>query len=136
MGNFPPSNRDNELRLEKLYLMPDIARRLDSGVLLSLDDFLDFFWQGCPGRVEHAKVFLMELVRAKREGRAYTNEDFARFKKVCKSCNSRKALLDKLIHLGVIEKRNNTIQQYEIIISDKWIERLKNMMISWVMLTE
>ena len=108
MGNFAPSKRDNELRVEKLYLMCDLAERLDEREFLSLDEYLGFFWQFCPARVEHAKVFIEELVKAKRESRPYTDRDFAQFKKVCKSCNSRKVILDKLIHLGVIEKRNKT----------------------------
>ena len=134
MGNFAPSIRENELRVEKLYLLSDLAEKLDSREI-SLEDYVGFFWQFCPARMEHTRIFLEDLIRARREGRSYTHEDFARFKKVCKSGNNRKAILDKLVHLGVVEKRNKTTHDYEIILIDKWIERLELLIRSWVMLT-
>ena len=135
MGNFAPSNRENELRVEKLYFLADFAEKVDSG-RVSIEDYVGFFWQFCPSRMEHTKVFLEDLIRAKREVRPYTQEDFAEFKKVCTSGNNRNIILQKLEHLGVIEKRNKTVQQYEIILIDKWIQRLEYLIRNWVMLTE
>ncbi len=104
MGKFAPSNRQNELRVEKLYLLADLAERLDSGIL-SLEDYVGLFWQFSPERAKHTPIFLEDLIRARREGRPYTQNDFAEFKKICKSGNNRNIILQKLEHLGVIEKK-------------------------------
>jgi len=134
MGNFAPSNRDNELRVEKLYLLARLAEKLDSGTV-SLEDYIGLFWQFSPERAKHARVFLEGLIKARREGRHYTQEDFAMFKKVCTSGNNRNAIVDKLLHMGVIEKDNRTVHDYEITLSDKWIERLEYLIRNWVRLT-
>ena len=134
MGKFAPSNRENELRVEKLYLLAGLADKLDSRHV-GLEDYIGLFWQFSPERAKHTQVFLEGLIKARREGRPYTQEDFARFKKVCTSGNNRNAILDKLLHMGVIEKKNRTTHDYEIILSDKWIERLEYLIRSWVRLT-
>jgi len=134
MGRFAPSNRENELRIEKLYLLAGLAEKLDSGEI-SLMEYVGLFWQFSPERAKHTQIFLEGLIQAKREGRPYTQDDFASFKKVCKSGNNRNAILDKLLHMGIIEKRNKTVQQYEIIFIDKWINRLEYLMRSWLRLT-
>jgi len=134
MGSFAPSNREKELRVEKLYLLAGLADKLDSGVV-SLGEYIGLFWQFCPERTEHTRVLLRDLIRCRREGRAYTQEDFARFKEVCKSGNNREIILKKLLHMGVIEKKNRTIHDYEIILSDKWIRYLESIIENWVMLT-
>jgi len=68
MGNFAPSNRENELRVEKLFLMSDFADKLEHGTV-SLDDYMGFFWQFCPERLKHTQIFLEGVIQAKREGR-------------------------------------------------------------------
>lgn len=135
MGNFAPSNRDNELRIEKLYLLADLAEKLDKGEI-DLGDYVGFFWQNSPERAKHTQIFLEDLIKAKREGSPYTQKDFARFKKICKSGNNRNIILQKLLHMGVIEKKAKTIQEYEIMLSDKWIQRLEYLIRNWVRLTE
>lgn len=134
MGKHAPSNRENELRVEKLYLLSGLADKLDSGAA-SLEDYIGLFWQFCPERAEHTRIFLKDLIRCRREGRAYTQLDFARFKEVCKSGNNRESILKKLLHMGVIEKKNRTTHDYEIILSDKWIRYLEYLIENWVMLT-
>jgi hypothetical protein len=136
MGNFAPSNRDNELRIEKLFLRKELKAKLDSGVPLVLDDFMGFFWHMGPADLtEHTRYFLKELIRCRREGRAYTEDDWIRFKEVCRSGNNRNIILTKLLHLGIIERKNKSRYQYEIIVSDKWIEYLRYLIEEWVMLT-
>ena len=134
MGYFAPSNRDNELRVEKLYLLADLAEKLDNGEL-ELGDYVGLFWQNSPERAKHTQIFLEDLIKARREGRAYTQKDFAGFKKICKSGNNRNIILQKLLHMGVIEKRKKTLQEYEIMLSDKWIQRLEYLILNWVRLT-
>jgi hypothetical protein len=134
MGKHAPSNRKNELRVEKLYLLAGLAEKLDSEEV-SLEDYVGLFWQFSPERAKHTQVFLEGLIKARREGRRYTQEDFARFKKVCKSGNTREIILKKLLHMGVIEKKNRTVHDYEIGLSDKWIERLEYLIRNWVRLT-
>ena len=136
MGNFAPNNCEKELRVEKLFLRKELKKKLDSGLPLDLEDFMGVFWHmGPAGLTEHTQLFLRELIQYRREGIAYTQEDWMRFKKVCKSSNSRNILLQKLIHIGVIERKNKTRTKYEIIISDKWIEYLRYLIEEWVMLT-
>lgn len=134
MGNFAPSNRENELRVEKLYLLSDLADKLDSGQV-GLEDYIGLFWQFSPERAKHTRVFLEGLIRARRKGRPYTQDDFAVFKEVCASGNNREIILKKLLHMGVIEKTNKTVHEYEIVLSDKWINRLELLLRNWVMLT-
>jgi hypothetical protein len=134
MGQFAPSNRENELRVEKLYLLAGLAEKLDSGKV-GLEDYIGLFWQFSPERAKHTQIFLEALIQARREGRRYTQEDFASFKKVCTSGNNREIILKKLLHMGVIEKKNKTIHEYEITLSDKWINRLELLLQNWVMLT-
>jgi hypothetical protein len=134
MGSFAPSNRENELRVEKLYLLAGLAEKLDSGSV-EIDDYIGLFWQFSPERAKHTRVFLEGLIKARREGRRYTQDDFARFKEVCKSGNTREIILKKLLHMGVIEKKNRTVHDYEIRLSDKWIERLEYLIRNWVRLT-
>lgn len=136
MGNFAPSNRDNELRVEKLFLRKGLKNKLDSGSTLDLEDFMGVFWHmGPAGLTEHTQYFLSELIRYRREGKPYTQDDWMDFKKVCKSSNNRNIILKKLIYLGVIERMNKTKYKYEIIVSDKWIEYLRLLIEEWVMLT-
>jgi len=134
MGKHAPSNRENELRVEKLYLLAGLAGKLDSGKV-SLGDYIGLFWQFSPERAEHTRVFLADLIRCRQEGKAYTQVDFAKFKKVCKSGNNREIILKKLLHMGVIEKKNRTTHDYEIMLSDKWIRYLEYLIEKWVMLT-
>lgn len=136
MGRNAPSNRENELRIEKLFLRKELKEKIDSSSPLVLDDFMVLFWHmGPAGLTEHTLVFLRELIRYRREGKAYTQDDWIRFKKVCVSGNSRNIILSKLLHMGVIERRNRTRYQYEIILSDKWIRYLRYLLEEWVMLT-
>jgi len=134
MGNFAPSNRDNELRVEKLYLLADLAEKLDVGTV-TLEDYIGLFWQFLPERVECTRILLQDLIKCRREGIPYTQDDWARFKDVCNSGSSREMILKKLLHMGVIEKKNKTIKEYEIRLSDKWIKRLEYLTQSWVILT-
>ena len=136
MGSFAPSRRDKELRVEKLFLRVELADKLDSGKGIALEDFTALFWHMSPAKLnKYTCLFLRELVRCRREGIPYTQDDWAEFKKVCKSGNSQNIILQKLLHLGVIEKKNRTVQEYEIILSHKWIERLELMIQNWVILT-
>ena len=136
MGNFAPNNREKELRVEKLFLRKGLKKKLDSGSRLDLEDFMGVFWHmGPAGLTEHTQYLLNELIRYRRECRPYTQDDWMRFKKVCTSSNNRHIILQKLIHLGVIERRNKTKYKYEIIVSDKWIEYLRYLIEEWVMLT-
>ncbi|MFH1787918.1 MAG: hypothetical protein ABH834_00885 [Candidatus Altiarchaeota archaeon] len=137
MGKFAPNNRDKELRVEKLFLRDELVERLDSKVPLNLDDFMAFFWHMSPVKLsEHTHFFLGELIQARRDGRLYTQDDWARFKKVCTSGNNRNIILRKLLHLGVIERKKKTQHDYVIFLSDKWIHRLELLITNWVMLTE
>jgi len=135
MGNFAPSNRENELRVEKLYLLPSLAEKLDAGTI-SLEDYIGIFWQFSPERAKHARILLEDIIQAEREGMSYNQEDFAKFKKVCKSGNNRTAILEKLLHMGIIEKKNKTVQEYDITLSHKWIQRLEYLIRNWVMITK
>ena len=136
MGNFAPSRRDKELRVEKLFLMQELADKLDSGKDIGLEDFTALFWHMSPAKLNrYTCLFLRELIRCRREGIPYTQDNWAEFKQVCKGGNSRNIILKKLLHLGVIEKKNKTIQEYEIIVSHKWIERLELLIQNWVILT-
>ena len=136
MGCFAPSRREKELRVEKLFLRRGLADKLDSGMEISLEDFTALFWHMSPAKLnKYTCLFLRELARRRREGIPYTQDDWVKFKKVCKSGNSQNIILQKLLHLGVIEKKNKTIQEYEIILSHKWIERLELMIQYWVILT-
>jgi hypothetical protein len=110
--------------------LPELAEKLDSGII-GLEDYIGFFWQFCPSRMEHTKFFLEGMIQAKREGRPYTQDDFRKFKKQCTGGRDRQLVLKKLEYLGVVEKRNKTVQKYEIIFIDKWIERLNYLAENW-----
>jgi hypothetical protein len=109
MGNFAPSRRDKELWVEKLFLRVELADKLDSGKDIGLEDFTALFWHmGTAKLNKYACLFLRELIRCRREGIPYTQDNWAGFKQVCKGGNSRNIILKKLLHLGVIEKKNET----------------------------
>ena len=137
MGSFAPSNRDNELRVEKLFLRKGLTEDLGSGKLLGLESFVSFLWHSHPNQVSVLTVeFLADLISARREGRHYTEEDWVKFTADMASKSSRDIVLYKLLHLGLIEKRNRTKMQYEIVLSDKFLEYLEYLAQSWVNICE
>lgn len=137
MGSFAPSNRDNELRVEKLFLRKGLAEDLGSGKLLGLEAFVSFLWHSHPNQVSDITVeFLTDLLSARREGRSYTEKDWVRFTANATSKSSRDIVLYKLIHLGLVEKRNLTTMRYEIVLSDKFVQYLEYLIQSWVKICE
>jgi hypothetical protein len=138
MGKHAPSNRDNELRIEKLFLRRGLVEKLKSGRLLRLEDFVSFVWHTHPNYVSNITLdFLRELIAYRREGKPYTQDDWVRFcGKISNSKSNRDIVLYKLLYLGLIEKRNKTLMRYEIRLSDKWIDYLGYMARSWVVICE
>ena len=138
MGRFAPSNRDNELRVEKLFLRRGLVERLDSDGLLGLEDFVSFLWHVHPSYVSDITlVFLRELLAYKHAGKPYTNEDWKDFTdRMSRSKSSRDAMLAKLMYLGLVEKVNRSQCKYEIRVNDKWIRYLELLGRSWVAICE
>ena len=64
MGNFAPSRRDNELRVEKLFLRKELKAKLDSGKDIDLEDFTGLFWHMSPAKLnKYICLLLRELIK-------------------------------------------------------------------------
>jgi len=102
MGKSPPNSRENELRVEKLFLRKDLVAEFDRGRLLNLDDFVSFIWHEHPSYVSDISLkFLRELIAYQRAGKPYTQEDWIRFSnRLSRSKSSRDIMLAKLVYLG------------------------------------
>jgi len=138
MGKNAPSDRNRELRVEKLFLRRDLVEKLDSGRLLGLEDFVSFMWHMHPSYVSDiSATFLRELLEYKHSGRRYTQDDWRDFtKRMSRSKSSRDVMLAKLVYLGLVEKVNSTQFKYEIIVTDKWIHYLELLARSWIAICE
>jgi len=138
MGKDAPNSRENELRVEKLFLRRNLVGKFYSGGLLNLDEFVSFIWHEHPSYVSDISLkFLRELVAYQQAGKPYTQDDWVKFcDKVGNSRSSRDIMLAKLMYLGLVEKRNKTLMQYEIRLSHKWIEYLEYLAKSWVWVCE
>ncbi|VVB54968.1 Uncharacterised protein [uncultured archaeon] len=138
MGKHAPSNRDNELRVEKLFFRKGLTEKFDSGELVDLGGFVSFLWHDHPSYVSDiCLMFLRELVAYRRAGKSFTQDDWARFSsKVSHSRSSRDVMLYKLMYLGLVEKVGKSKMQYEIRLSDKFLEYLEYLAQSWVLICE
>lgn len=138
MGKNAPSDRNRELRVEKLFLRRDLVEKLDSGRLLGLEDFVSFMWHMHPSYVSEINVtFLKELLEYKHAGKQYTQDDWRDFSnRMSRSKSSRDVMLAKLVYLGLVEKVNTTQFKYEIIVTDKWIGYLELLARSWIAICE
>ena len=138
MGKHAPSNRDAELRVEKLFLRKSLVGKFRSGRLLGLEDFVSFLWHFHPNYVSEVTLkFLGELIAYRRAGKPYTQDDWVRFcGKMGRSKSSINMVLYKLLHLGLVEKRNKTSMRYEIRLSDKFLDYLEYIAQSWVGICE
>ena len=133
-----PNSRENELRVEKLFLRRDLVKEFDSKRLLDLEGFISFIWHENPSYVSDiSQKFLRELITYRSEGKPYTQDDWVRFSdKLTHSKSSRDIMLAKLLYLGLVEKKKKTLMQYEIRLSDKWIHYLEYLAQSWVWVCE
>jgi len=138
MTGHAPTDRNKELRIEKLFLRRGLVDKLESGELLDLEDFVSFLWHYHPNYVSDiTSRFLGELIAYHRQGRPYTQDDWIKFcETVGNSKSSRDIVLYKLLYLGLIEKHNKTKMQYEIRLSDKFIHYLELIMQSWIKVCE
>lgn len=138
MSKNAPSNRVNELRIEKLFLRRGLVEKFESKRLLGLEDFVSFIWHNHPNYVSEITLeFLKELIVYRREGKPYTQDDWVRFcGRMSSSKSSRDIVFRKLLYLGLIEKHNKTLMRYEVRLSDKWINYLDYMAQSWIAICE
>jgi hypothetical protein len=138
MSKHAPSNRETELRVEKLFFRKGLVEKLESGQIIGLADFVSFIWHSHPSYVSDiTSRFLSELIAYRHTGKPFTQEDWVRFsKRIDSSKSNRDIVLYKLLYLGLIERVNRTKMRYQIRLSDKWIHHLNLLSKSWVVICE
>jgi len=121
-----------------LFLRKSLVEKFESGRLLGLEDFVSFVWHNHPNYVSDLTGMLLgELIAYRNTGKPYTQDDWVKFcDKMGNSNSSKDIVLYKLLYLGLIEKHNKTLMQYEIRLSDKWIQYLEYLAQSWVGICE